>query len=66
MKPKTKKGEKHYKLWFVIDGDRDKTDKGDIRWKPTAGSVFSAYCYCPDGQDGARRHIAATLYSLQD
>ena len=66
MKPKTKEGEKHYKLWFVIDGDRDKTDKGDIRWKPTAGSVFSAYCYCPGGQDGACKHIAATLYSLHD
>ena len=66
MKPKTKEGEKHYKMWFVIDDDRDNTDKGDIRWKPTAGSVFSAYCYCPGGQDGACKHIAATLYSLHD
>ena len=24
------------------------------------------YCYCPGGQDGARKHIAATLYSLHD
>eukprot|EP00794_Sanderia_malayensis_P020802 gene20802-22842_t len=66
MKPKTKEGERHYKLWFVIDGDRDETDKGYVRWKPTAGSVFFAYCYCPGGQDVACKHIAATLYSLHD
>ena len=67
MKPKTKEGENFYKLWFFIDGDRDKTVKeGNCCWKPTAGSIFSAYCQCPGGQDGACKHIAATLYSLHD
>ena len=66
MKPKSKEGQIHYKLWFIMDGDREESEKKNMRWKPTAGSVFSAYCCCPGGQDGACKHIAATLYSLHD
>ena len=66
MKLRSKEGDIHYKLWFIMDGDREKLEKNKLRWKPTAGSVFSAYCCCPGGQDGACKHIAATLYSLHD
>ena len=51
-----------------MDGER-KTRVGqhnNTMWSPTAGSIFSAYCLCPGGQDGACKHIAATLYSLHD
>ena len=64
MKPRSKEGKNHYKLWVIMDGDREKSEKKKMRWKPTAGSVFSAYCCCPGSQDGACKHIAATLYSL--
>ncbi|KXJ10498.1 Transposon Tf2-11 polyprotein [Exaiptasia diaphana] len=55
---------KFYDLWFIVDGTRltDKKD-ADFKWAPT-GSIFSAYCICPGGQDGACKHIAAAMYSL--
>ncbi len=71
MKSVTNEGKKFYKVWFVIDGDREDADSNSVgvtyvKWKPTAGSVFSAYCLCPGGQDGACKHVAACLYSLHD
>ncbi len=67
MVTETKTKEKFYQLWFVIDGERSEDGgNGYPKWKPTAGSIFSAYCQCPGGQDGACKHIAASLYSLHD
>eukprot|EP00112_Aurelia_sp_Birch-Aquarium-sp1_P010992 Seg2322.5 transcript_id=Seg2322.5/GoldUCD/mRNA.D3Y31 product="hypothetical protein" protein_id=Seg2322.5/GoldUCD/D3Y31 len=68
MVTETKQKEKFYQLWFVIDGERFSKDDSNsvIKWKPTAGSIFSAFCQCPGGQDGACKHIAASLYSLHD
>ena len=68
MVSQTNCGAKSYKLWFVMDGERmtSESQNNNIMWSPTAGSIFSAYCLCPGGQDGACKHIAAALYSLHD
>ena len=68
MKLKTKDVQQHYKLWFVIDGEREQKEHGqtNLTWKPTARSVLPAYCQCPGGQGGACKHIAASLYSTHD
>ena len=31
MKPRSKEGEIHYKLWFIMDGDREKLEKNKLR-----------------------------------
>ena len=62
MNPKTRTGAQFYRLWFIMNGTREASKQ----WSPTAGSIFSAYCMCPGGQDGACKHIAAAMYSLHD
>ena len=48
-------GAKSYKLWFVMDGERKSSESQNSStvWSPTTGSILSAYCLCPGGQDGA-------------
>jgi hypothetical protein len=55
MKDKTDDGKKFYETWFLLDG------VGINR-----GSVLKAKCTCKGGQDGGCKHIAATMYSLED
>ena len=53
MKEKTKEGKEYYDSWFLLDG------KGQNR-----GSVLDAFCVCLGGRDGACKHVAAAMYSL--
>eukprot|EP00794_Sanderia_malayensis_P021087 gene21087-23147_t len=67
MSKETRQSDFFYKLWFIVDGERTQVENGSaFSWEPTAGCVFSAYCQCPGGQDGACKHIAAAMYSLHD
>lgn len=66
MITETNNGGKFYKLWFIADGTRSTDAGAEHKWAPTAGSICSAYCLCPGGQDGACKHIAAAMYSLHD
>ncbi|XP_046583940.1 uncharacterized protein LOC124291076 [Haliotis rubra] len=45
-------GKPTYDMWFLME-------------KSTAG-IKLAFCECPGGADGACRHIAASLYALED
>ena len=55
MKIKTDEGKEHYDLWFILEG------RGTNR-----GSVLQARCKCKGGRDGGCKHIAATMYALED
>ena len=55
MKEKTNQGKKFYDLWFILEGTG-----------PNRGSVLKAKCRCKGGQDGGCKHIAATMYSLEE
>ncbi len=55
MKDKTDDGKKFYETWFLLEG------VGINR-----GSILNAKCTCKGGQDGGCKHIAATMYSLED
>ena len=55
MKNKADDGTKYYDLWFILEG------KGANR-----GSVLKAKCLCKGGRDGGCKHIAGSMYSLED
>ena len=55
MKVKTDEETSYYDLWYILEG------KGANR-----GSVLAARCCCIGGRDGACKHIAAAMYSLED
>ena len=49
LKEKTSEGEKHYRLWFILDPN---------------GSVYSAFCRCKGGADQGCRHLGAALFDF--
>ena len=51
QKEKNQKGEKLYRLWFVLD---------------SAGSVYSAFSRCKGGADQGCRYLRAMLFELDD
>ncbi len=55
MREKTDEGKPYYDCWFILEG------KGASR-----GSVVKARCRCKGGRDGACKHIAAAMFSLED
>ena len=55
MRTKTDGGKTCYSLWFILEG------RGANK-----GSVIDAFCECKGGRDGGCKHIAASMYSLDE